>query len=217
MHLGAARDYNITAIDISTAFLYGNIDVKNCYMEMPDGLPRYDAEGYELVCHLLKSLYGLKQAPRIWFAHFKASLLAFGFVQSTVDPCLFIYKSEDVVIYGLLWVDDLVLLDNNSAARDRLIHFLRNERNYTLTDKGEATWLLGVALKRDRARRTITLSQALYIQNILKRFSVYMDQSPAVLMFLHLTNFALLISINALCLDRPSTNACYRYTMCTCK
>ena len=177
LHLAAVRDYNITAIDISTAFLYGEIDNPNCYMEMPEGLPRYDENGDELVCHLLKSIYGLRQAPRIWFNHFKASLEAFGFVQSNVDPCLFIYEHESTVIYGLLWVDDLVLMTNDDAARNRLVTFLRETRKYTLTDKGEATWLLGIALTRDREKRTITLSQALYIQTMLARFSVYINRS----------------------------------------
>ena len=77
LHLAAVRDYNITGIDVSTAFLYGDID-RPVYMRMPPGLPRYDADGYELICRLKKSLYGLRQAPRIWYEHFVASLVASG-------------------------------------------------------------------------------------------------------------------------------------------
>ena len=179
LHLAAVRSYYVTAIDISTAFLYGNIDNPNCYMQMPEGLPRYDAEGYELVCHLHKSLYGLRQAPRIWFNHFRTSLLMYGFVQSQVDPCLFIYLYKSVVIYGLLWVDDLVLMANTKEAHDNLVKFLREERKYTLTDKGETDWLLGMGITRDWEKHTITISQSLYIQNMLSRFSVYMDKSNA--------------------------------------
>ena len=39
LHIAAVRDYNITQIDVSTAFLYGDIDVV-AYMMMPEGLPR---------------------------------------------------------------------------------------------------------------------------------------------------------------------------------
>ena len=177
LHLAAVRDYDITAIDISTAFLYGSIDNDRCYMQMPEGLPRYDENGDELVCHLLKSIYGLRQAPRIWFNHFKASLEAFGFRQSEVDPCLFIYAHESSVMYGLLWVDDLVILSNDNNIRTRLITFLRDERKYTLTDKGDAKWLLGIALSRDREKRTITLSQSLYIETMLSRFSAHIGRS----------------------------------------
>ena len=177
LHLAAVRDYIITAIDISTAFLYGKIDNPNCYMRMPEGLPRYDADGNELVCHLRKSIYGLRQAPRIWFNHFKASLIKFGFTQSQVDPCLFIYNHNSIVMYGLLWVDDLVIMTNDNPTRDQFVDFLKGERQYTLTDKGEATWLLGIALSRDREKRTITLSQKLYIQTMLTRFSAYMNKA----------------------------------------
>ena len=124
LHIAAVRDYNITQIDVSTAFLYGDIDVV-AYMMMPEGLPRYDAEGYELVCKLLKSLYGLKQAPRIWYEHFLRSLLSFGFIRSEIDPCLFIYKKGGVTMYGLLWVDDLIILDDNTTRRDEFVTYLR--------------------------------------------------------------------------------------------
>ena len=80
-------------------------------------------------------------AYRIWFNHFRDSLLAFGFVQSQVDPCLFIYTKDSCVIYGLLWVDDLVLLSNDSSAHGCLVEFLRVSRKYTLTYKG--VWLIG--------------------------------------------------------------------------
>ena len=168
LHIAAVRDYDITAIDISTAFLHGKIDVPNCYMQMPIGLPQYDSEGNKLVCHLKKSIYGLKQAPRIWFNHFKSSLTLFGFIQSEVDPCLFFYKKDNIVIYGLLWVDDLILLSNDRDARNSLITFLRDK--YKLTDKGNAEWLLGMSISRDRTKNTITLSQELYVKNLLTRY-----------------------------------------------
>ena len=52
LHIAAVRNYNLTGIDVSTAFLYGFID-KDVYMMMPEGLPRYDENGKELICKLL--------------------------------------------------------------------------------------------------------------------------------------------------------------------
>jgi hypothetical protein len=181
LHLAAVRDYNITSIDISVAFLYGDIDAE-VYMVMPEGLPRYDADGNELFCKLWKSLYGLRQAPRIWYQHFLTSLLAWGFIRSTVDPCLFIWHEGESVIYALLWVDDLVLLDNNSKRRDDFVAFLQKPlslggRGYKLTDKGECKWILGIALSRDRVKRQVYLSQELYINTICDAHSAYMDSS----------------------------------------
>ena len=73
--------------------------------------------------------------------------------------------------------DDLGHVSNDNNIRTRLITFLRDERKYTITDKGDAKWLLGIALSRDREKRTITLSQSLYIETMLSRFSAHIGRS----------------------------------------
>ena len=176
IHLAAVRNYNVTGIDVSTAFLYGLID-KDVYMMMPEGLPRYDEHGNELICKLLKSIYGLRQASRIWYEHFFASMVAFGFVRSDIDPCLFIYKRGGLVIYALLWVDDLIMLDNCADLRNEFVNFLKGERKYALTDRGELTFVLGLTLLRDRAARTIEVGQKLYVDTACKRFGGHLDKS----------------------------------------
>ena len=50
-------------IDISTAFLYGELD-DEVYIEIPEGLESRFQKGN--VLKLNKALYGLKQAPRLW-------------------------------------------------------------------------------------------------------------------------------------------------------
>merc|ERR1712086_1175684 len=127
----------------------------------------------------IKSLYDLKQAPRIWYEHFLRSLLSFGFIRSEIDPCLFIYKKDGITMYGLLWVDDLIILDDDKTRRDEFVAYLRTTRGYTIADKGEATWVLGIAITRDRAERTIALSQQLYIETVCNRFSSYLSASTA--------------------------------------
>jgi hypothetical protein len=175
LHIAAVRNYNITGVDISTAFLYGDIDV--CvYMRMPEGLPRYDGDGNELVCQLLKSLYGLKQAPRIWYQLFSSTLQKFGFVQSVIDPCFFIYEKGNVRIYGILWVDDLILLDNDPSTREAFVQFLRDEK-YDLTDRGELDFVLGITLRRDRPNRRIYLNQRTYVNNICEKYGGLLDAS----------------------------------------
>ena len=53
-------DWDISNIDIDSAFLYGDIDTE-VYIELPEGF----FESFKCG-KLLKSIYGLKQAPRIW-------------------------------------------------------------------------------------------------------------------------------------------------------
>ena len=58
--LAALEDLELYSIDISQAFLNGDLDV-DIYMQQPEG---FEEGGPEYVCRLRKSLYGLKQAPR---------------------------------------------------------------------------------------------------------------------------------------------------------
>ena len=55
----ALEDWDIEALDVKTAFLYGNLD-EEIYMEQPEGFVTQGQEGK--VYRLKKALYGLKQA-----------------------------------------------------------------------------------------------------------------------------------------------------------
>ncbi|MCP6423733.1 hypothetical protein NL463_30935, partial [Klebsiella pneumoniae] len=45
-------------------------------------------------------------------------------------------------------------------------------KNFTMKDLGEASYILGMKIYRDRSRRMIGLIQGTYIQKVLKRFSM---------------------------------------------
>ena len=62
--IAAARDYNLTSIDVQQAHLQADL-TEMLYMRMPPGLPSSRAlDGAPLLVQLKKSLYGLKQAGR---------------------------------------------------------------------------------------------------------------------------------------------------------
>ena len=60
--IAAARDYNLTSLDIRQAYLQATID-EDLYMRVPPGI---NSGNNSLVCKLRRSLYGLKQAGREW-------------------------------------------------------------------------------------------------------------------------------------------------------
>jgi hypothetical protein len=57
----ALEDWELEAMDIKTAFLYGKLD-EEIYMEQPEGFAKRGQENQ--VCRLKKAIYGLKQASR---------------------------------------------------------------------------------------------------------------------------------------------------------
>jgi hypothetical protein len=166
----AACDHELEQLDVPSAFLNAELDEDEViYMEMPQG---FEEEGTVLRLH--KALYGLKQAPRKWqrtcsrFLEQKLKMKA-----CVSDPCLFFKRSKSGrLILLFLFVDDMQAsyhkedLAEWNEMKQQLI------QQFNTKDMGESKWILGMAIKRDRTARTITLDQEVYITKLLERFGV---------------------------------------------
>lgn len=144
-------------------------------MRVPPGVASTDAHGAPLVCKLNRSLYGLKQAGREWALLFSSFLVSWGFERSTIDTCLYTYRSGSSILWCLVYVDDALLCDNNATLRDRFVRDLG--QRFPTVDKGELTWILNVGVSRDRQKRTLTLSQSLYVADLLTKYGEYIETS----------------------------------------
>ena len=90
LSLAAYYDWEAEQLDVVTAFLEAPVE-EEIHMKLPEGFKKYDSNGQELVCKLHKSLYGLKQAPRNWNLTITQWLVEYGFIQSKVDPGIYVY------------------------------------------------------------------------------------------------------------------------------
>ncbi|CAI7852090.1 unnamed protein product, partial [Closterium sp. NIES-54] len=88
---------------------------------------------------------------------------------STADPSLFLRTDATLPpFYVLVYVDDLVFA---TADTEALAHVKSElQKRHTCTDLGELTSYLGLRITRDRAQRTITLTQSHMVQQVLQRF-----------------------------------------------
>ena len=109
--IAAARDYNLSSLDIRQAYLQAALD-EDLYMRAPPGV---NNRGGELVCKLRRSLYGLKQAGREWAQLLSSFLVSWGFVRSTIDVCLYTYEKDGTVLWALVYV---CLLYTSPSPRD---------------------------------------------------------------------------------------------------
>ncbi|CAI7836569.1 unnamed protein product [Closterium sp. NIES-53] len=97
------------------------------------------------------------------------TLAALGFAPSSADPSLFLRTITTLRPFSVLvYVDDLVFA---TADTEALAHMKSElQKRHTCTDLGELASYLGLWITRDRAQRTITLTQSHMVQQVLQRF-----------------------------------------------
>jgi transposase InsO family protein len=166
--IAAAQDLEVHQMDVRTAFLNGELE-EDIYMEQPQGFVASGSQA-QLVYKLHRSLYGLKQAGRAWYKKIDAALSELGLRPTASDSCIYVLHEASTTVYILLYVDDLLLISND-LGRLSLIKAELSKR-FDMKDLGEAQFILGIQIQRDRARRRISLSQSEYIKTILNRFDM---------------------------------------------
>ncbi|GJV56874.1 retrotransposon protein, putative, ty1-copia subclass [Tanacetum coccineum] len=158
-------DYKIWQMDVKIAFLNGYL-FEEVYMKQHEGFvnPKYPNR----VCKLKRFIYGLKQASRQWNKRFDDEIKKFGFTQSCDEPCVYLKASVSNVTFLILYVNDILIMENHIPMLQDVKSYLG--RCFTMKDLGEAAYILGIKIYKDRSRRLIGLCQSTYIEKILKRF-----------------------------------------------
>ncbi|CAI7749715.1 unnamed protein product, partial [Closterium sp. NIES-54] len=155
LHVAAQRDYELHSLDFSTAFLQGSLH-EEIWLRRPPGFTGSFPPGTRW--SLRRVVYGLHQAPREWHDTLRTTLAALGFAPSTADPSLFLRTDTSLPpFYILVYVDDLVFATADTAGLAHVKSEL--QKRHTCTDLGELRSYLGLQITRDRAQRTITLTQ----------------------------------------------------------
>ncbi|GKA94703.1 retrotransposon protein, putative, ty1-copia subclass [Tanacetum coccineum] len=168
--IAAFYDYEIWKMDVKTAFLNGYLD-EDIYMVQPEGF--VDPNHPRKVCKLQRFIYGLKQASRSWNKRFDEEIKIFRFAQNLDEPCVYQKASGSNVTFLILYVDDLIIMGNHIQSLQSVKDYLG--RCFAMKDLGEATFIPGIKIYRDRSKRLIGLGQNTYMDKILKRYT--MDNS----------------------------------------
>lgn len=160
-------DWELHQMDVKSAYLNGTLE-EEIYMRQPKGFAAPGAENK--VCRLKKSLYGLKQAGRTWNKRIDSVLRSLHFVPIHADPCVYVYKRDSVIIIISLYVDDLLLASPSLEQLTRVKAELSS--SFDMEDLGEARFVLGIEITRDRLAGTLTISQGAYTEDVLQRFGM---------------------------------------------
>ena len=102
-----------------------------------------------------------------------------GFIENTVDRCIYLRVSGSSYIFLILYVDDILLASNDSDLLIQTKHMLST--HFDMKDLGEASYVLGIKILRNMVNGVLKLSQRTYIEKILKRFNMHNCKSSKAL------------------------------------
>ena len=153
--LAASEDWELHQMDVKSAYLNSPIDAE-IYMRLPPG---YGQKG--MVAKLNRGLYGLRQSGNLWHKTLSVAFDKLHLTRSATDHgVLFSHDSEGTTILCSSTDDFLIA----ASSTKRMSTFKGNlSQHFEMTDLGELGWILGIRVKRNRPSKTISLSQAAYI------------------------------------------------------
>ena len=102
--------------------------------------------------------------------HFDKVIKTYGFIRNGEEPYIYKWVSDSMIISLVLYMDDILLLENDISALQSVKLWLSSQ--FSIKDLGEASYILGMKIYRDRSRRLLGLSQSTYIDILLKRFNM---------------------------------------------
>ena len=157
-YLASKPHWGYRGLDISTAFVNASLK-EDVFMEPPEGYPHPDNP--DMIWKLKKAIYGLKQSPRDWYDHLITWMMkpinkedekkgGAGCEPSPNDPCLFKCKNEGRTIWIALYVDDMMIVGDQSLIDEFVV---RIGNKFKIRDLGEPTHFLGIEIKRAKDKK----------------------------------------------------------------
>jgi len=122
------------------------------------------------VARVKKGIYGLRQSGNLWHKTLTSVFNTLDLTRSAVDHGVFYSHDKEGTTILCSLTDDFAITGSPASRITKLKSDLSN--HFEMTDLGELAWILGIQVKRDRISKTITLSQAAYIDSVVKRFNL---------------------------------------------
>ena len=165
--LAAANDMEMDQVDISQAFIQGDLlpgDGRRgrVFIAPPPGYP----EEENIVWLLKKPLYGMPQSARCWHLTMSKWLKDEGFHTVGYEKSMWCIEKDGQKIIMGSHIDDFIIC---STSRDMLDDFRKRLlARFDGTYEGALDHYLGCEIKRDRPQKKAIITQAQYARHILE-------------------------------------------------
>ena len=121
-----------------------------------------------IVCKLNKAFYGLKQASRQQQLFLTKILEELEFKSIRIDTSIFIHKYKPIIL--ATHVDDILVFAKDISLVNNLYKDLTSSSKLEVTNLGKIKEFLGVEIIRDRANRSLIITQRNFIAKILEKY-----------------------------------------------
>nr|GEW29462.1 hypothetical protein [Tanacetum cinerariifolium] len=101
---------------------------------------------------------------------FMAQPEGFENAKSKDESCIYVKVSGSVIVFMVLYADDILVIGNDIPTLQSVKECLG--KCFAMKDLGDATYIFGINIYRDRLKRLIGLSQDTYLDKILKIFKI---------------------------------------------
>ena len=172
VYQAVTRKRTIKQLDFVGAFCQGRMK-KRLFIQLPreyaDVVPEY-ASYFESPQLILKSIYGTDFAAKVWNQDLTEWLTTneeIKFVQSEIDPSLFIHRSGNQFLFLIIYIDDSLYFGSDTSMEQIFESSLAKRFNLEL--QGNSHWFLGTRLYKEQDGSYI-LDQENYIRHILNRY-----------------------------------------------
>ncbi len=161
--LAATHGWHSRQVDFTLAFCQSP-QKRPVYMELPQYYRPKGCAGRDVVLKLNKSLYGQLDSPKLFYEHLCKGMDALGFAPADSDPCLFIHRTEKIMV--LNYCDDQIWLSPDNSLIEKYVKKLQGlGYDLTLEDKGDMFGFLGIEFKRNG--QSIELKQTGLIDKVI--------------------------------------------------
>ena len=86
------------------------------------------------------------------------------------EPCVYKKTSESAVVFLILYVDDILLIENNISILQSIKTWLLQK--FFKKDLGEVSFILSIKIYKDRSKRMLGSSRSRCIDIVWKRFNI---------------------------------------------
>ena len=157
--IAATKGWKIKSGDVKNAYLQGEKLDREVFMEPP-----IEKRKPNTIWKLQKSVYGMNDAGRRWFFKVEETLVTLGCKQSSLDHCLFFYRSKgELKGIILVWVDDIFYAGQNEF-EEKVIAEVGRQFLIGRTEEETFTY---IGLSIQTVAEGITLDQTKYISSRL--------------------------------------------------